>query len=68
MPILSHSMEEGGKEEESYKYKISHYAITDVVDNEADDEWGMKGWDCLIPMNVHIAAQSYWRRGANSPY
>lgn len=38
MPFLSHSMEGGGKEEESYKYKLSHYAITDTVNNEADDE------------------------------
>lgn len=48
--------------------QLSHYAVTDIVNNEADDEEEMKRWDCLMPMNVHIAAQSYWRRGANSPY
>lgn len=45
MPPLSHSMEGGGKEEESYKHKLSRCANTDIVNNEADDEWEMKGWD-----------------------
>lgn len=43
MPLLPHSMEGGGKEEQSYKYKLSRYVITDIADNEADDEGEVRG-------------------------
>lgn len=65
MLLLSRSTEGGGKGEESYKYKLSCYAIADIVYNEADDEGENEGVG-LSSMNVHIAAQSYLRRGAHS--
>lgn len=43
MLLLSHSTEGGGKGEESYKYKLSCYAIADIVYNEDDDEGENEG-------------------------
>lgn len=63
MLLLSRSTEGGGKEGRSARSLVMWLQIWSIMKLIMKRT---KGWDCLFPMDIHIAAQSCLRREANS--